>query len=302
MQIVTALFLTAFGLASSGASAQDSVQDWSKKVIELQEKEGQNFEQDLQLVKGYLYLQRRAEALTQLNRLIKTHGKKDQRLNELYETASDQFFFQETAELYADLLEAIKQENWSEAKDKAEQGLQKEPKHRLLSLRAIQLGIILNQQALLLEGSKNAELFFSDSPVWKIYDAWIRLSKADSKEIYRTLQSWWSSDRKFFENAEVPMLVFLQSLDQTKHSVEWSLVSKVIQKHPEWVGLRFWMLKSKNTPASERKKEINGLKALFQDMKKLKELREKGERATGNQFLGLISIDQTKAEFEELVK
>ena len=169
MQWLTALFLTVFGLNSVPSFAQDSVQDWSKKVIELQEKEGQNFEQDLQLVKGFLYLQRRAEALTQLSRLMKIHGKKDSRLNELYETASDQFFFQDTAELYADVLQTIKAELWAEAKDKVELGLQKEAKHRLLTLRAIQLGLILNQQGLLVENSKTAESYFSEFPVWKIY-------------------------------------------------------------------------------------------------------------------------------------
>lgn len=302
MQWFTALFLTVFGLNASLSYAQESVQDWSKKVNELQEKEGQNFEQDLQLVKGFLYLQRRSEALTQLNRLMKVHGKKDHRLNELYETASDQFFFQDTAEIYADLLQTIKDENWPEAKDKVELGLQKENKHRLLTLRAVQLGLILNHQGLLEENAKNAESYYSDLPVWKVYHAWINISKNDPKEAYRILSSLWGSDKKLFENSEALMLAFLQSLESTKNSVDMARISKILQKHPEWVGIRVWKLKNKNILPAVRKTEITQLKALFQDMKKLKALREKTEKENSYYYLGLISMDKAKADFEELVK
>ena len=225
MQWFTALFLTGLSLLPSSSFSQETVQDWSKKVIELQENEGQNFDQDLQLVKGYLYLQRRGEALALLGRLMKSSGKKDPRLNDLYETASDQFFLQDTAEAYAGLIQLIKEESWNEAKEKVEAALQKEGKQRLLTLRAIQLGLILNQNELLLENSKNAESNFSEFPVWRVYSGWSNLSKGDAKEAYRISSALWGSDRQLFEKTELAVLTLLESLELTKHTADWAKLS-----------------------------------------------------------------------------
>jgi len=233
---------------------------------------------------------------------MKNSGKKDSRLNELYETASDQFFLQDTAELYANLIQLIREESWAEAKEKVDSGLQKEAKHRLLTLRAIQLGLILNQNELVTENAKNAESNFSDYPVWKIFNAWISLTKNEPKEAYRILSTLWGSDKKIYEKTELAVLAFLQSIESTKHSAEWSQLSKIIQKHPEWVGVRVWRLKNKSFTATDRKKEILQLTDLFHDPEKLKSLREKGEKDNFYFYQGLISLDKVKAQFEELVK
>lgn len=305
MQWLTALFLTVFSTASSfvpfSSFAQESVQDWSKKVVELQEKEGQNFEQDLLLVKGFLYLQRRTEALALLSRLMKSSNKKDARLGELFETASDQFFFQETAELYADAIQLIREESWTEAKEKIEAGLQKESRHRLLTLRAIQLGLVLGQLDALTESLKIAESTYSDMNVWKLYNAWISLAKGDTKEAYRILSALWATDKKTFEKTEVVMWMFLQSIESTKHSVDWVALSKIIQKHSEWVGVRVWRLKNKSFAAADRKKEISQLKEIFQNPASLKKLREKEEKENSYYFFGLISVEKTKAQFEDFL-
>ena len=302
MQRVTALILTVLSLMPVLSFAQESVQDWAKKVIELQEREGQNFEQDLQLVKGFIYLQRRGEALSLLTRLSHSPSKKDSRIAELYETASDQFFFQDTAEIYADLVQFIKEESWLEAKEKTESGLQKEPKHRLLTLRAIQLALVLNQNDLIVENSKNADSYFSDSMIWKTYSAWINLSKNEPKEAYKTLSSMWISNKKLFENNELLMLGYLQSLELTKHVTDWVALAKIIQKHPEWVAVRVWRLKNKSFSPKDKSKEILQIKELFQDLKKLKSHREKEAKDGSYFYFGIISLEKTKAQFEELVK
>lgn len=302
MRWFTALILTAICFTSQNSLAQETVQEWSKKVIELQSKEGQNFEQDLQLVKGYLYLQRRAEALVLLNRLLKLNYKKDSRLAELFETASDQFFLQDTAELYADAIQFIKVESWLEAKEKIDAAIQKESKHRLLTLRAIQLGLILGQTEQVAENAKAAELNFPDFPIWRAYSAWINISKNELKEASRILMLLWNSDQKLFEKSEVLVLSFLQSLEVKKYSVSLVKLSKIIQNHPEWVAVRVWRLKNKSWSVSDRKREITLLKEMLSDLKKLNLQREKEEKESSYFFKGFISIEKTRAQFEELVK
>jgi len=307
MQWVTALFLTVLSLLPFSSSAQESIQDWSKKVVELQEKEGQNFEQDLQLVKGFLYLQRRADALLLLNRLMKSANKKDPRLAELFETASTQFFLQDTAELYSDVVQLIQEESWTEAKEKTEAGLQKESRHRLLTLREIQLGLVLGQTDLMTDAIKLTESTYPENTEWKVYSAWISLSKNDAKEAYRVLSALWTVDKKIFEKSEVAMLAFLQAIELTKHagdrgiehSVEWAQLSKLIQKHPEWIGVRVWRLKNKSFAEADRKKEIAQLKELFSDLKKLKEQREKQEKECSYFYSGIISAEKSKTLFDE---
>jgi hypothetical protein len=302
MQRLTALFLTIFSLISLQAFAQESVQDWSKKVIELQEKEGQSFEQDIQLAKGFIYLQRRAEALGLLNKLMKSSSKKDQRLQELYETASDQFFFQETAETYAELVQFIKQEAWGEAKDKVEAGLQKENRHRLLTMRAIQLGLVLTQKDLITENLKFAEQNFADQLVMKTYSAWIAINNKDTKDAVRFLSGLWNTDKKQFENTELLMLAYLEALELTKKAADWIQISKIIQKHPEWVSVRVWRLKNKNFSIQDRKREVDSLKLIFSDLKKIKSQHEAEEKLNNYFYLGVISPEKAKAQFDELMK
>ena len=305
MQWVTALFLTVLSLLPFSSSAQESIQDWSKKVVELQEKEGQNFEQDLQLVKGFLYLQRRADALAVLNRLLKPGNKKDPRLSELFETASTQFFLQDTAELYSDVVQLIQEESWAEAKEKTEAGLQKESRHRLLTLREIQLGLVLGQLDPIADAIKVAESTYSENTEWKVYSAWISLSKNDAKEAYRILSGLWTNDKKLFEKSEVAMLAFLQAIELSKRTsdraAEWVQLSRLIQKHPEWVGVRVWRLKNKSFAEADRKKEITQLKEQFLDIKKLKSQREKQEKECSYFYSGIISVEKTKALFDEYI-
>ena len=295
MHWVTALFLTTLGLVSLPVFAQESIQDWSKKVIELQEKEGQNFEQDLQLVKGFLYLQRRVEALTLLNRLMKSQ-RRDSRLSALYETASNQFFFQDTAELYADSVQLIREERFAEAKEKLDIALQKESHHRLLILREIQVGIVLGQSDSIVEPIKVAESLYADLTVWKVYNAWINLTKSDGKDAYRMMSGLWVTDRKLFETSEVATLAFLQAIDlKANHSPSDSneviALLKIVQKHPEWVGARTWK------PVKDAK-EIASLKIQFQDLGKLNAAREKLEKETSYFYVGFISLEKSKTAFE----
>jgi len=298
----TALFLTVVNVVAPWSSAQETIQDWSKKVVELQEKEGQNFEQDLQLAKGFLYLQRRQEALALLNRLMtKGSHQKDARLNDLYETASTQFFFQDTAELYSEVVQLIEEESWGEAKEKTETALQKESRHRLLTLREIQLGLVLGQVDRISETVRIADSLFSESSELKVYDAWINLNKNDAKEAFRILSSLMLTDKKIFEKSEVPSLAYFQSSELNKHGVDWSLFSKIVQNHPEWVGMRVWRLKNKSFTPMDRAKEVQQLKDLFSDLKKLKDWRGKQEKESTYFYSGIVSLEKTKASFDEWI-
>jgi len=300
MRSIAALFLMLMIVGQNPAFSQESVQDWSKRVIELQGKEGQNFEQDLNLVKGLLFLQRRTEALTLINKMVKLYNRKDSRLTELFETASEQFFFQDTAELSAEAIQYIRDENWSEAKDKLDSALQKEPGQRLITMRSIQVALALGNVSKAADLIKNAELYYADLTVLKIYKAWVNIHQKNAKEAIRILSPLWYSDQKMFEKNESVMLAFLKAMEMNKYQLDWSSVSKIIIKNPEWACARLLKTKSKSMTPVEYKKELLAIKGVIETSSKTKS-KPKEAKENSYQFLGLVAVDSCKKELEEIL-
>jgi tetratricopeptide (TPR) repeat protein len=298
MRRIAALFLMMLIVGQKPVFSEESVQDWSKKVIELQDKEGQNFEQDLTLVKGLLILQRRTEALTLINKTLKAFNRKDSRLTELFETALDQFFFQDTAELHAEAIQYIRAENWNEAKDKLDTALQKEPGHRMTTMRSIQVALTLGNDSKAADLIKTADQFFPESVPLKVYKAWFYIQSKNAKEAIRIISALWISDRKLFEKNEAVMLAFLKAMDLNKYQLDWVNVSKIIQKKPEWACARLLKAKNKLMTTVEYKKELLAIKAVIEVSANSK-LRSKEIKEKSDQYLGLIPLDSCKKELEE---
>jgi len=76
----------------------------------------------------------------------------------------------------------------------------------------------------------------------------------------------------------------------------------IIQKHPEWVSVRVWRLKNKNFSIQDRKREVDSLKLIFSDLKKIKSQHEAEEKLNNYFYLGVISPEKAKAQFDELMK
>jgi hypothetical protein len=301
MHRTTALFLTAILFNGAATFAQETVLDWSNKVIELQEVQGQNFEQDLTLVKGLLYLQRRSEALDLILKMGKIHHRKDPRLTELFEAASNQYFAQETGELFAEASILIRDENWLEAKDRLETALKKEPLHRELILHSIQVLLVTGGIDRAAEIEKAANPYYGDSTIWKIYRAWILIHQKNGKEAIRILSALWNADRKPFERQEAWMLAFLKAMELNKYQLDLEYVDKIIQKHPEWICSRLTRLKLRPLSSAKHKKELFSIRSLMKDMTKYQKAIDQQAKDSRNQYKGLIPTDACKKEVEELI-
>ncbi len=298
---MTALFLTAFLFCGAVSFAQETVLDWSNKVIELQENQGQNFEHDLTLVKGLLYLQRRSEALDLILKMGKVHNRKDPRLAELFESASNQYFSQETGELFAEASILIRDENWPEAKDRLETALKKEPFHRELVLHSIQVSLATGTIDRASEIEKAASPYYGDSTIWKIYRAWILIHQKNGKEAIRILSALWNADRKPFERQEAWMLAFLKAMELNKYQLDWDNVGKIIQKHPEWICSRLTRIKLRTLPATKYKKELSSIQSVMKDPVKFQKTIDQQAKDSKNQYKGLVATESCKKEVDELI-
>jgi hypothetical protein len=299
---VTALFLAFVLLLIDQSLAQESIQDWSNKVIELQERQGQNFDQDLTLVKGYLLLHRRQEALSLLSQLKPLAQKKNElALKELYEAATDQFFFQETAENHAEALELIRSDRWTDAKEKLEVAIQKEPGHRQLVLRLLQVALSSNALGSASEQIKFGEEHFASEFSWRILYAWFSFRKENYKEAYRVLNPIWVSEKKKCEQEEASYLIYLKVQEMLKFSPDWSAISRIIQKNPSWLGVRIWRIKNGNLSPVEKSKELKLIQKQYV-VSKAKIESEIGSKKTTpvSYFYGLVSLDSIKKEMDVL--
>ncbi len=292
---ITALVLALFSFLIDQSLAQESIQDWSNKVVELQDQQGQNFDQDITLVKGYLFLHRRQDALSLLSKLSHSAPKKNENLlNELSEAAMDQFFFQDTAESHADVLQLIRSDRWLDAREKLESALQKEPGHRQLVFRLVQVALASNSLNVAKEQIKFGEEHYSSQFNWKILYSWFSLLKEDYREVYRVLNPIWIPEKKKFEKEEAAYLVYLKMQEMLKFSPDWNAISKVIQKNPSWLGVRLWRLKNKMFTSLEKTKEIKQIQS--QLVLKINAKRTKSLPF----FYGLISLESIKKELDSL--
>ncbi len=301
MRSFTALFLTFFGLAQPFCRAQDTVLDWSKKVIELQEVQGQNFEQDLLLVKGLLYLQRRSEALELIQKINRIHQRKEPRLSELLETASNQYFQQETMELFAEASILIRDDNWPEAKDRLDTALKKEPLHRELMTTAIQVALATGNVDRAADLEKAGAPFYGDSMVWKTYRVWIQIQQKNGKEAMKVLALLWNSTRAQFSRNEVWILAFLKTMELNKYQLDWDAVVKIIRRHPEWACSRLAKIRLKPLPSVKQRKELLEIKAVLEDPKKFQSVLMVQEKEFRSQYKGLIPLESCRKEVDDLL-
>jgi hypothetical protein len=128
--------------ASFDAELRDATlkSDWTAQVSLLNPRKGQNFEQDLQLGKALLQLDRRIDSLKVLVPLHQ--GSKDERVARLVRLASEMFFNQETSNLFFEALRLLSIGKYGDAKDRLEQANSKEAGNLIVIQRLIQVEIL----------------------------------------------------------------------------------------------------------------------------------------------------------------
>ena len=228
--------------------------DWPALILLLKPKQGQNFEQDLILAKAYLSLERRTEALKTLSQL--SPPKKDDRAAKLIEIASSQFFNQETATLYYEALRILSgaqtevkvgqspfQRNLqiaTEAKERLDQALLKEPDHGLILLRIIQVDFLMGLKEPLQEHLKLAVELNPLSKELKIFQAKNLLNSEQEAEAYKILFPL----KAFLYENELPFTWYLEVLAKMKKSAEiTSAKNKILKEHPQWQTAIQWFQK-----------------------------------------------------------
>ena len=203
----------------------------------LKPKQGQNFEQDLQLARALFSLERRIEAIRVLNDYA------DPKASQMLNLVSTQFFNQETATIYYEALQLITQQKWAEARDKLELALNKEPGHALLLLRLIQCELILDLKDAVAQHLKIALDLNPDGKELKLYSARSSLSyptlTLDEKESYRIFTSLKST----VQSNQTLTVWYLESLLKLKKTAELApLQTRFLKEHPKWsYGLKWFL-------------------------------------------------------------
>jgi tetratricopeptide (TPR) repeat protein len=198
--IILLYFCTVCSLALAGQTSlealiQESIQrrDWPEVVLLLEPLRGQNFEHDLELSRAYLALERRTEAIQLLGELLAMGGRPEERAFSIYTTATEAFFNQETSELFTLGLHLFRSGRWSEAKERWDQALQKEPGHALVLLRLIQVESVLGLKSQFLEHYRELQKLPRVHPDLKGFALYQCLSDPRCED--KTLLPLWTSQK-----------------------------------------------------------------------------------------------------------
>jgi hypothetical protein len=278
------------GIAVTAALAFPSVsfaveKDSASIVLALKPKQGQNFEQDLQLAKALFTLERRIEAIRVLNEYS------DERATRMLHLVSTQFYNQETATSYYEALRAISLLKWAEARELLVPALSKEPGNGLLLQRLIQVELILKQKEPLTEHLTLAEELDPDSKELKVYSAKASFDAGDEKEAYRIL----SAQKTLVQSNPVITVWWCDVLLKLKKYPELAAIqSRLLKDHPTWSFPIQWFIESKQLSVKEQKAFQNQLEKNLKDPAKFAQEQEAEAKRTQYQWVGYYSYDSLK--------
>jgi hypothetical protein len=282
--------------ASLGAPTAQSFEpemDWPEVVRNLKAKEGQNFDSDLQLIKAYVFLERRSDAQQVLKRWLGTrqHERAVQRLDRL----STLFFSQEVSNQYYESVRQVSVRKWAEARDILESAFQKEPGNVLVITRLVQVYWQLGLKSAVEEKIKLGLDLHPEHPELKVFSSRLDLDTEDFKSAQKTLlsqKSW------IFEH-ELPTLWYFESLSALKRSSEIIVQMKgLLKKHPHWLEMRWWLVKQRLVMGLEAEQVQAEIKSLIKDPAALAQKLEADYR-TGQYFwMSSKTIDRITAEVQ----
>lgn len=264
--------------------------DWASVVVALKPKQGQNFEQDLQLAKALFSLERRIEALHVLNAYSS-----DERANRMSNLISTQFYNQETANAYYEAIRLIGLLKWTEAREKLEPALAKEPGNGLLLLRLIEVELFLKQKDALTEHLNLAQDLTPQNKELKIYSAKAALDSNEDKEAHRIL----STQKTLIQSDQTLMAWWLESLLRLKKNAEiQAIAARLLKDHPNWSYPVWWMIKNRQLSTKDQKAFETQLEKNLKDEAKFnQELEAEGKR-TQFYWVGYYSYESLKRPIE----
>jgi tetratricopeptide (TPR) repeat protein len=254
------IFLLLFILISSGVRAgtsfesdlRESIQknDWPEQVLLLSGRKGQNFEHDLLLAKALLQLERRTESLKLLTALYQSH--RDERVSKLLQLAGGIFFNQETSNLYFEGIRFLSVSKFSEARERFEQALSREPGNALVLTRLVQVEILLGLNDPASARLKEAISMAPQSPELKAFAVKLALmaDELNKGETPRTL----ALPRKPYPSVEVPFVFTLEALKRWGRIEEIrTIANSISREHPKWVYAMTWLYSNALVPEKTRK-------------------------------------------------
>lgn len=259
------LLLFVFSLVRPSAWAETSESDlnqaiqkknWPEVVLLLAPLQGQNFDHDVTLVRAYLFLERRSEALVLATALYTNH--KDDKTRSLLEMAGSIFFSQETSNLYYEAIRLISTSEFKEAKDRLDQALVKEPDQVLVLTRLAQVDLVLGHRDQAATHLALAQKFAPFSNELKLLGAKLfslsSVSASESDSEQDAYAEFSPIKTQLLEN-EVTAQLWFQALLSAKKSVDLvALSKKILKENPAWTAALFWFYKNGNLNMADRTK------------------------------------------------
>lgn len=297
--LVVLLIRPASGFAASiEADVTEAMQkkDWPSLVLLIQPRKGQNFEHDLSLAKALLSLERRQEALKLLSSLQETH--KDERVTKLLQTAGTLFFAQETSNLYYEALEMISELRFTEAKERLEQAVAREPGHILLLSRLIQVQLMLGLEdaaAMNLKAVQASELAY---PEWKLFGAKLQTDQKPSDEdgdldLYRELHGIKSN---LLEN-EVTATYWVEAVRRDEDADEMTILAlKTVTDHPLWSYALLAIVKSDLLSPAIREKLTTQIQKNLKSREAFQTALATEMKRTQNLWVGYVNYEVLQAQ------
>lgn len=268
--------------------------DWPEIIESLKPKEGQNFEQDLQLVKAFVFLERRIEAQSTL-RLWLNSKYRDRAIQQL-DQVSSLFFSQEVSNQYFEAVRLASVRNWGEAKEVLEPAYQKEPGNLQLLLRLMQVYWQMGLKSSFEEKVKQALEIHPEHPAVNAFAARWELDQDEPKAALKRLlnQKPWS------QQFELPSLWTCEALAAVKRSSEvlpWA--RQVLSKNSDFWELKWWLVKNGFVSGSEAKRSKEQLIHAQKNTPQLMEGQEKRHRTSQYLWLSPMTPEKMIQEVEQ---
>jgi len=223
-------------------------------------KQGQNFEQDLQLAKELFSLERRTDAIRLLNR----HSS-DDRATKVLNLMSTEFYHQDTANIYYEAIRLIEIQKWSDARERLDAAWAKEPGNGLVLLRLIQVELLLKQKDRLADHLKLALELTPQVKELKLYAAKAALNDDEEKEAYRG----FSAQKAYVSEHPTLTVWWLDTLLAMKKTSEiHSIADTLLRRHPDWSYVLWWFLKNEQGTDAQRSRFRAKLDQNLKDLEK----------------------------------
>ncbi len=234
------------GFSESRANALRA-RDWAGVVRTLELKRGQNIEQDLELARAYLALERRAEALK-----LTASWSRDERARALHQIAQTSFFSQETADLYYEGMRWLGLGRFQDAQERFAQAYAREVGHVLVLTRLIHTELVLGRKDQAKIRWQEARALGVMNREMRVYGLKLLVGDAfGPSEDYRSSVATKSECLA----EEVPAAFFAEYLVKTSRAPELrGLLRQWLDQKPEWVLPLVRGLSAPGIPEELRKK------------------------------------------------